>query len=60
MCYFSLSSHFAAYLRIGRACGMSLSGTYRECWERTVGHRGGLGVAVASTLGEQHFFVQTS
>ncbi|CAB9505928.1 Putative sodium-coupled neutral amino acid transporter 11 [Seminavis robusta] len=37
-------------LLIGKACDMSLSGTYRECWERTVGHRGGLGVAVASTV----------
>ena len=39
-------------LLIGRSCGMSLSGTYRECWERSVGHRGGLAVALGSTLGE--------
>jgi len=29
---------------------MSLSATYRECWERTVGSRGGLWVAIATTL----------
>ena len=29
---------------------MSLSGTYRECWERTVGHKGGLLVAIVNTL----------
>ena len=29
---------------------MSLSGTYRECWERTVGQKGGLLVAVANTF----------
>jgi len=29
---------------------MSLSPTYRECWERTVGHRGGLLVAIVNTL----------
>ena len=39
-------------LLIGRSCGMSLSGTYRECWERSVGHRGGLAVALGSTLGK--------
>jgi len=36
--------------RIGKSCEMSLSGTYRECWERTVGQRGGLLVAIANTL----------
>ena len=34
----------------GKACDMSLSATYRECWERTVGTRGGIWVAVATTL----------
>lgn len=34
----------------GKACDMSLSATYRECWERTVGQRGGIWVAIATTL----------
>jgi len=37
-------------LLIGKSCEMSLSGTYRECWERTVGQRGGLLVAITNTL----------
>lgn len=36
--------------RIGKSCDLSLSATYRECWERTVGHGGGLLVAVMNTL----------
>ena len=35
---------------IAKSCDMSLSATYRECWERTVGHRGGMMVAVVNTL----------
>lgn len=40
-------------LLTGKSCDMSLSATYRECWERTVGGRsmgGGLAVAIATTL----------
>lgn len=37
-------------LLIGKSCEMSKSSTYRECWERTVGHRGGLFVAIVNTL----------
>jgi sodium-coupled neutral amino acid transporter 11 len=37
-------------LLIGKSCQMSKSSTYRECWERTVGHRGGLFVAIVNTL----------
>lgn len=37
-------------LLIGKACEISLSSTYRECWERTVGQRGGLLVAIVNTL----------
>lgn len=33
----------------GKACDMSLSATYRECWERTVGNRGGIWVAIVTT-----------
>ena len=34
----------------GRSCDLSLSATYRECWERNVGSRGGILVAIATTL----------
>lgn len=34
----------------GRSCDMSLSATYRECWERNMGPRGGILVAIATTL----------
>jgi len=35
----------------GRSCEMSLSATYRECWERTVGgNKGGIWVAIATTV----------
>ena len=37
-------------LLIGKSCELSKSSTYRECWERTVGHRGGLFVAIVNTL----------
>jgi sodium-coupled neutral amino acid transporter 11 len=38
-------------LLTGKSCDMSLSATYRECWERTVGSSlGGLAVAIATTL----------
>lgn len=34
----------------GRSCEVSLSATYRECWERTVGGtKGGICVAIATT-----------
>ena len=38
------------FFRTGKSCEMSLSATYRECWERTVGSKGGLLVAFATTL----------
>jgi len=48
---FGLGAVFGYFcLLIGKSCQMSLSATYRECWERTVGHRGGLWVAVLNTL----------
>lgn len=37
-------------LLIAKSCELSLSATYRECWERTVGHRGGMLVAIVNTL----------
>lgn len=37
-------------LLIGKSCQMTQSTSYRECWERTVGIRGGLTVAVLNTL----------
>jgi amino acid permease len=37
-------------LLTGKSCDMSLSATYRECWERNVGSRGGLWVAIATML----------
>ena len=36
--------------RTGKSCDMSLSATYRECWERTVGSKGGIFVALATML----------
>jgi amino acid permease len=35
---------------IGKSCRMTRSKTYRECWERSVGERGGWTVAVVNTL----------
>jgi sodium-coupled neutral amino acid transporter 11 len=42
-------SHCIASSRSGKACNLSRSATYRECWERTVGSRGGIFVAIATT-----------
>ena len=49
--YRSPSNHsFHRILRIGKSCEMTHSATYRECWERTVGERGGLCVAIVNTI----------
>jgi hypothetical protein len=37
-------------LLIAKVCDKTGSSTYRECWEATMGERGGLAVALVSTL----------
>ncbi len=37
-------------LLIAKVCHKTQSSTYRECWEATMGHRGGGAVALVSTL----------
>lgn len=48
--FFGYANNMLHSILISKVCQKTGSGTYRECWESTMGGRGGLGVALISAL----------